>query len=257
MDRLFEPFGARAQAALEIRGVERVLDVGCGCGSTTLALARAVGERGSVMGIDVSGPMLELAAERAERAGLAGRIRWLQQDAQTAALGRSSYDAIYSRFGVMFFADPGEAFANFARATRDSGRLAFVCWQSRHANLWVDAPARAAAVHIEMVAAARDDQPGPFGLASGDRIRRVLVGAGWREVELVSLQDVIFLGSSVDEAVALLTTIGPVGAALRQAHVSELVRARVLEGMRGQISHFATPDGIRAPAAAWRVGARR
>jgi SAM-dependent methyltransferase len=257
MDRAFEPFGAAAEAALELRGGERVLDVGCGCGSTTLALARAVGERGSVTGVDVSGPMLERAAERAERAGFAGRIHWLRQDAQTADLGERAYDAVYSRFGVMFFADPRAAFANFARATRETGRLAFVCWQSRAANVWFDAPARAAAAYVEMVAPARDDRPGPFGLASAERMRAILVGAGWRDVELVSSQAPVLVGANIEEAIGLLTMIGPVGAALRQAGVSDARRARVLAAMRGALSQFATGDGVRVPAAGWLFRARR
>jgi hypothetical protein len=201
--------------------------------------------------------MLVRAAERAAEAGLAARISWLEHDAQTADLGRSAHDAVYSRFGVMFFGDPEAAFRGFAEATRARGRLAFVCWQTRSKNVWFDTPARAAAAHVELVAPARDNAPGPFGLASPDRVQRILRSADWSGIELVAIEEDLDLGSSIDDAVALLSTIGPVGAALRQPHVTDAARLRVLEEVRDCLLGYMTPEGIRAPAAAWLVSARR
>lgn len=257
MDWLLDPLGTRALTALDLHGGEQVLDVGCGCGHTTLALARAVGAGGAVTGIDVSAPMLERAAARAQQAGLSTRIRWLLQDAQTAELGQNTYEAIYSRFGVMFFADAHAAFANLAGAARRGGRMAFVCWQSRQDNPWFELPARAAARHVEMVAPARDDEPGPFGFANGERLRELMTSSGWREVQLESLKEKLFLGDDLEQALQLLTTIGPVGAALRQREVSDSQRAQALEAVRAALLQFQDTDGMRAASAAWLVHAVR
>ncbi len=233
MDRFLEPFGARVLAALDLRGGERVLDVGCGCGASTLALARAVGEGGRVVGVDVSRPMLARAAERAREAALAARIEWREADAQTAELGRGVFDRVHSRFGVMFFEAPEQAFSSLARATRPGGQLGFVCWQSRTLNAWLAEPARAAAPYLELPPAAEDDAPGPFGLASGERLQRILREAGWSGVELEPLLDPVHAGESVEEAVALLSTVGPVGAGLRRPGVDDAARARARRGARG------------------------
>jgi SAM-dependent methyltransferase len=257
MDRFLGGFGERAQALLELRGGERVLDVGCGCGETSLALAQAVGERGSVTGIDVSRPMLARAAERSERAGLSQRISFRQADAQSAELGESAYDAVYSRFGVMFFAGPLEAFANLARAARRGARLGFVCWQSRHGNAWLSEPARAAAAYLELGARAEDDAPGPFGLASEQRTRALLREAGWRDVELHALRDPVRVGDTIDGALAMLTTVGAVGAALRREGLDAQTREKAIAAVRGAIAPYAGPGGVFAPAAAWLVAARR
>ena len=127
LDRLLATLGAVVMHRLALRPGQRVLDVGCGCGHTTLDLAGRVAPTGSVLGVDVSGPMLTRARERARDLP---NVTFLQGDAQTHRFEPASVDAIFSRFGVMFFAEPDMAFRNFQRALKPGGRLVFVCWRT-------------------------------------------------------------------------------------------------------------------------------
>src|SRR5262249_9342980 len=139
LDRMIAPFGAEARTALAPKAGEHIVDVGCGCGETSLQLGRHVTASGGVHGVDISQPMLARARQRAAAAGHA-HVRFTPADAQTHAFPCEGADAIFSRFGVMFFADPVAAFANLRQALRSDGRLAFVCWQPMPANPWMAVP---------------------------------------------------------------------------------------------------------------------
>lgn len=252
LDAQLAPLGARARARANLRGGERVLDVGCGCGATTLELAEAVGPTGRVVAVDVSRPMLARAEERARRSGLADRIEFRLEDAQTAALGPAAFDIVFSRFGVMFFADPVAAFTNLRRALSAGGRLAFVCWQPREKNPWMLAPALAAAKHIPFPTPPPPDAPGPFAFGDPTRVRGILEAAGFADVVLDPVNEPMRLaGDSVDEALALFLAVGPVGAALREANPGPEQRAKVLAAVREVLESFATPRGLEAEAGAW------
>ena len=142
LDRMIEPFGAAALRAAAAQPGERVLDVGCGCGSTSLQLARAVGPQGSVLGVDISRPMLQAARRRAE-AEPALRVTFTEADASAAALP-AGHDLLYSRFGLMFFDAPAAALRHLRGALRPGGRCAFVCWRAPRDNPWAMAPLMAA-----------------------------------------------------------------------------------------------------------------
>jgi ubiquinone/menaquinone biosynthesis C-methylase UbiE len=157
-DRVLAPVGEALLAVADTRPGMRVLDIGCGCGSTTLMAADSVGNNGSAIGIDLSGPMLELARERANAAGTVN-ASFVQGDAQTHAFEAEAADLIISRFGTMFFADPKAAFANIARALRPGGRLCIATWQPLAANEWLIVPGSALLRHTELPATA-GDQPG-------------------------------------------------------------------------------------------------
>jgi len=252
------PLGARALERAGVAAGERVLDVGCGCGGTTLAIARAVGERGAVVAVDVSAPMLARARERAAAAGVAGRIDWRCEDAQTARFPEAAFDCLYSRFGVMFFADPPAAFANLRRALRPGGRLAFVCWQARERNPWMMVPALAAMQHVPFPPPPPPEAPGPFAFADPERVRGILAAAGFAGIEHTPLETAMQLGGGgVEEALELFLSVGPVGQALREAQAGPDVRARVLDALRAAFERFRTPSGVEAPAAAWIVSAHR
>jgi SAM-dependent methyltransferase len=252
LDAQIAPLGARMLARAGLAAGERVLDVGCGCGETTLEAARAVGDAGRVAAVDISEVMLARARERAEAAGLAHRIDWRRADAQTARFEDARWDAVVSRFGVMFFEDPVAAFANLARALRPDGRLAFVCWQAREKNPWMMAPAMAAAKHIPFGPPPAPDAPGPFAFGDADRVRGILARAGFVDVETEAVDGPLRLaGETLEETVALFLQIGPVGAALREANPTEDQRARVVDAVRGAIEGFRTPRGFEAPAGAW------
>lgn len=258
LDLQVGPLGGRALARAGLGAATRALDVGCGCGGSTLEIARVVGDAGRVLGVDVSTPMLERARARAEAEGLASRIEWRVGDAQTAPLGEDAFDAAYSRFGVMFFEDPVAAFRNVARALRPGGRLAFVCWQGRERNPWMTAPALAAMKHVAFPRPPPPEAPGPFAFADATRVCDLLERAGFADVEVESAEEPMRLGGGrIDDALELFLSVGPVGAALRDAQAGPDLRARVLEAVREALESFRTPRGLEAPAAAWIVTAHR
>ena len=256
LDAQIGPLGVRTRDRAAIRSGEAVLDVGCGCGGTTLELAGDVGAGGRVVAVDISRPMLERGKQRARDAGLDARIAWQLEDAQTAPFEGAAFDVIFSRFGVMFFADPVAAFTNMRRALRPGGRLAFVCWQPRDRNPWMLAPALAAAQHIAFPAPL-PDAPGPFAFGDAARVRGILERAGFALVAHEAVNEPMRLaGDSVEEALELCLQIGPVGAALREAKPSDAQRARAVEAVREVIKSFETSRGIEAEAGAWIVTAR-
>jgi SAM-dependent methyltransferase len=250
LDRQLAPLGDAAQAALAPQVGERILDVGCGCGQTTLSLAQAVAPCGEVVGVDISRPMLAIAHQRS--AGVS-EVKFHAADAQTAVLGEASFDAVYSRFGVMFFADPAAAFANLARAVASGGRLAFVCWRPLAENLWMRGPLEAGLTVLPPPAPADPAAPGPFAFADPQRVRAILEAAGWTQVSIAPHDTAIGVGG-VDETLSLALRVGPLGAALRE---SPHLAAPAMAAVRDFLVRHDGPDGVRLPAAVWIVTARR
>jgi SAM-dependent methyltransferase len=256
LDAQLRPLGQRAMDRARIAPGEHVLDVGCGCGDTTLELAGRVAPGGEVVGLDPSALMLARAVERAREAG-AGNARFVQADAQTHALPAARFDAVYSRFGVMFFADPVAAFANLRRCLRPGGRLAFVCWQPLARNPWLLVPLQAAAQHLTLPPPPAPGAPGPFAFADREHVSRILTRAGFTDVGFDDVQETLALagGGGVDAAVRLLLEgVGPTSAAMREADPA--VRERVAAAVRDALAPFADAGGVRMPCAAWVVSAR-
>lgn len=184
LDAQIGPLGSTAQERARISMSERVLDVGCGCGQSSLQIAERVGTSGHVLGIDISEPMLARAIERAS--GLE-QASFENADAQLHEFKASDFDLVYSRFGVMFFADPPAAFANFRRALKPGGRLAFVCWQAAPRNQWILVPMLAIAKHVPLPPPPEPGTPGPMSLADTDRTRGILETAGFEDVAFEDL----------------------------------------------------------------------
>ena len=230
---------------------ERVLDIGCGCGSTTLLLEKAVGEGGAVSGVDISRPMLNVARERAREAGLS--IAFNEADASTFAF-QPEFDLVFSRFGVMFFADPEAAFANIRKALKKGGRLAFVCWRALAENTWAARPIAVARDLLPPEQPVDPYAPGPFAFADADRLIGILTRAGFREAHADKLDTLMNMGATLDDAVGASVSIGPL--ARVAGDLDELTRARIRERVREALAAFKTPAGIAPPAACWLVGAR-
>jgi SAM-dependent methyltransferase len=255
LDAQIAPLGLAAMERARVAEGERAIDVGCGCGQTSLQLAERVGPSGSVLGVDVAAPML--ARARARAAGRAN-LRFAHADAQTHRFDER-FDLVFSRFGVMFFADPVAAFANLAGALRPGGRIAFVCWQGIERNPWVLVPLRAVAGVVPLPAPPAPGAPGPFAFADPERLRGVLGDAGLSEVGLERLEGELAIGAGGDleRAVRFTMQMGPVSAALREAGADEAVRARAADAIRAAFAPLATPSGVRAGYAAWIATARR
>lgn len=255
LDRQIGPLGRVAMDAAGLSPGERVLDVGCGCGATSLEIARRVGPGGSVLGIDVSNVMLDAARAAGEGDGTPG-LEFANADAQTAPLAPGSFDVAFSRFGVMFFADPAAAFANLRRALRPGGRLAFVCWQGLASNPWMALPLSAALRHMPPPAPPAPDAPGPFAFADPERVRRILEGAGFAGVSLASHDTDIAVGGGrdLDGTVDFLLQMGPLAAALRESDPA--LRGRVADAVREAVSpHADGTGGVRLASATWIVTA--
>jgi len=219
MDEELGSLGRLALDRLAPAPGESMVDIGCGGASTTLELARRVGPEGRVVGIDFSTPQLEVARRRARELGLA-QVSFLDADAETAVVPGAPFDGAFSRFGVMFFADPVAAFANIGRAMAAGGRLAFVCWQGAEANPWFTLAGRALSglAGFELPPPPPPDGPGPLAFADPDRVRTILVSAGWDQVSVDGHTDELVIPpADLDETIRFRLGMGPVGAALAEA----------------------------------------
>jgi SAM-dependent methyltransferase len=254
VDEQIRPLGRLAMDRAALVAGERVLEVGCGCGATTIELARRVAPGGTVTGVDISAPMLEHARAVARREGVA--IEFQLADAQTHAFQPAGVDVIYSRFGIMFFADPAAAFANLHRAVRPGGRLAFVCWQAVSENPWMFVPLGAAMQHLPPPGMMNPDAPGPFAFANPDRVRGILTAAGFVDVALEPVRQTLTIGGGrdVDATVEFLLQMGPAAAALREAPDPSL-KPRVSAAVREALLPYVTQAGVRMDSGSWIVTA--
>ena len=249
-DALLERHGEALLAAAAPGPGEHVLDIGCGCGSTTLRAARAVASAGgSAVGVDISRAMVDRARSRATESGV-DNVHFDVGDAQTADLGRATFDLAISRFGVMFFSDHRSAFANIRAAMRPDGRLAFVCWAERTRNEHWTVSFDALAPHLGLA------QPpagpgGPFALADPDYVQTMLGRAGWGDIEMSELREPLRLGSDADDAVAFEVSDPDVAAELASA--GPAVAARALADLRAAFAARERADGVWLAAAAWLV----
>jgi SAM-dependent methyltransferase len=251
-ERALAGYGDDVLAAAAITPTDRVLDVGCGAGGFTRAAARlAVG--GSALGVDIGRPLVEAARALASAEG-PGNVQFEQADAQVHQFAPGSTDVALSRFGVMFFDDPGAAFANIRSAMVEGGRLAFVCWRSLAHNEWQAVPRAALVAHIEPPDLGPPEAPGPFSLADPDRIRAVLDVGGFAAVGIDEVAHPMWLGDDVDEAVAYATTQA-FARMLFEGKPPELID-RAVAGVRTAFERIAGPDGVVLPASAWLVTAR-
>ena len=235
---------------LKPEGGEHIIDIGCGCGQTSLDLGSRVGAAGSVVGVDISKHMLEVALRRLRLAPNL-RVTFSLLDAQSDDLGHGRFDAAFSRFGVMFFSDPVVAFANIRRSLKPNGRLVFLCWRPLNQNPWMREPLEAALPLLPPIAPYDPMAPGPFAFADAGRVQSILAAAEFGSVK-VSPCDAAIGGANVEQTLQLALNVGPLGAALREnPERAEMVANAV----RDLLSKYATPNGVLMPAAVWIVSA--
>ena len=244
-DLLIDRAGAKAS--------DRIIDVGCGCGATTIAFAQAVGPGGYVLGIDISAPMLARAKQMAlPRLS----VEFVLADATVYAFDPASFDLVASRFGVMFFADPVLSFANLRRALRPSGRLALACWREPRDNPWLMTPLQAAYQHVPKLPQQGAEDPGPFAFASEARVKNILDAAGFSAIELerCDLLLDIAIGGGLDAAVKSALEIGPASRAL-EGQPAEL-RAAAAGAIREALEPFVRGQTVPLAGSIWIVTAQ-
>lgn len=227
--------------AAELRPGERVLDVGCGNGATTIEAATRVRPSGAALGVDVSPPMLAFARRRAQAAGATG-AEFVRADAQSHAFDPASFDAVISRNGLMFFGDPDAAFTNLARALRPGGRIVFVAPQGPDRSEWIMAAGAAAAPHIGIPQGLVPDAPGPYGLANPDRTRAILERAGFTGITLEPLTRPMRIGADVDDALGFLRSLPRVAELFAAAPPD--ARDAAIDAAREALAPYAGPDGV-------------
>ena len=249
LDASFVNFERVLVDAVTRAGARHVLDVGCGSGATTLAIARHLGTTGSCTGVDISAPLVELARARAARDGV--RAAFLLADAQTHDFAHGGYDLAVSRFGVMFFEDPVAAFANLRGALRGGGQLRAISFRAASENPFMTAAERAAAPLLPDLPPRRPDAPGQFALADRAHVHGILAAAGWSEIDLAPID--VPCAFPAGELDGYFTRLGPVAPVLRDADAA--TRARVIERLRAGFAPFVHGAEVRFNAACWMIGA--
>ncbi len=253
-DGVLAPVAASLLKAAGAVPGDRVVDVGCGCGATTLAVARITGASGRTLGVDLSAPMIERARERA--AAESSTAQFLVADATIHDLSGERADLMISRFGVMFFADPALSFANLRKALKPTGRLAFACWREPRLNPWLMIPLKAATRHAAPLPQLGPEDPGPFSFADEVRVRRILSSAGFVDVVLdpVDLELDPAVGQGFENAVASALEIGPASRALDGQ--PDEVRSAAITEIRAALKPFERGNRVPMGAAIWIVSAR-
>lgn len=250
LDQVLKPFEDLLVEAVSARpSGGRVLDVGCGTGSTTLAAARLLGTKGRCIGIDISDPMIAVARARAKREGTPATF--IRADAETHAFEPASFDMIVSRFGVMFFDDSGRAFTNLRQAASNDAELRFVAWRSAAENPFMTTAERAAAPLLPNLPARRPDAPGQFAFADQRRVHRILEESGWAGIDIQPIDVTCTLPERA--LVRYLTRLGPLGLILHEA--DEATRARVVDTVRPAFDPYVHGTEVRFTAACWVVDA--
>jgi SAM-dependent methyltransferase len=249
-DIIMTPVSAALLAFAAPRAGERVLDIGCGCGATTLEFARAVGPAGRVTALDISAPMLAEGKARAAAAGITN-VDWREANAATAAL--DEFDLLASAFGTMFFGDPVTAFARLCRAANPGARMAFVSWRPLAENPWMQVPMNAVLPHVPPRPKPVPNAPGMFAFADPQRVSEILTAAGWAppRFEKLDLDLDIAAGRGLEEAVAQSTQIGAVNSWLR-GQPAEVVTAAVASIRKALATHV-EGTSVRLRGAMWLV----
>ena len=252
-DDVISPHHRALLPAAAIVPGERVLDIGCGNGLTSRDAARAVGPSGSVLGVDLSGPMLGRAEKLAKEDGL-DNVRFEQADAQVHSFEPGVYDLAMSRFGVMFFLDPVAAFTNISSALRPGGRLTILVWQSVASNEWARSMGEALAMGRDLPSPP-PGAPSPFSLADTDHARGVLTEAGFTDIDFVPSEQPWRAGSDADDAYGFIAGLGVIQAMLED--LDDATKALALDNLRAAMVAHQTEDGVTFGSAAWIITATK
>jgi len=231
-----------------------VIDVGCGCGATTIELARAAGPSGHVVGLDISRPMLALATERLRECT---NVSFILGDAADLSVRDLGAELIISRFGIMFFGDPVGAFANLRTGLVPGGRVRFACWRPINENPWLQIPLNAVYEHAPRLPKPDPEEPGPFAFADTARVTRILTAAGFTAPSFypLDIQLDIAAGGTIEDAVSQSSEMGPAKRALTDQ--PDDIRAAAMESIRRALIPYSSATGVKLNGAVWLVAADR
>jgi SAM-dependent methyltransferase len=237
-------------AALKLQLGERVLDIGCGAGVTSLTAAQYVGEDGRVVGVDISKPLLDLGHQRA---AAHANVAFVEADAGAGAIPGAPFDAAFSRFGVMFFEDATAAFTNIRANMRPGGRLVFICWRPFPENRWSYEVVQALNPLLPAPLQPVDENlPGPFFFADPNKTKATLASAGWSNIVIDAWDGPIIIGADAKDAAAYLLKIGPCARAIKENNLDPAAAEQL---MINRLTEAQTPQGVSLPAACWIVRA--
>jgi len=226
---------------------EAVLDLGCGAGASTFALAGAVGRDGSVLGLDISHPLVERAEVRKTALGLAN-VTFTVADAQIHPFEPARFDLAVSRFGLMFFSDPLAAFGNIRSALRPGGRIVFAAWTGPEQNPWFSLPQRVAVERLGPVAPGAPDAPGPMAFRDRERVVGILQAAGFSRCEGVEHKIDLHHPGGLEAVMNIVSHVGPIARMMRDMGGTEEDGAAILGRIASEMRNFEAADGIRIPA---------
>lgn len=260
LEQLLAEPGRECMNLLPLTPAMQILDVGCGCGNQTLELAARLDASSTVIGVDISEPMLGLARElkAANDNALSAEVQFALGDASEPLFDEASFDAIYSRFGVMFFEEPVAAFSALRNSLKPGGKLGFVCWREPKLNPFFNAPMEAALTVLPAPAPSAPGAPGPFGLADDNVIQTTLRLAGFKDVSVAPLNLTLSVGAGTpfDAVFEELIQIGPAAALIAQSNPSLKEKAR--EAVYNRLTDFyALGQGVSFDANFWLVTARK
>ena len=255
MDVMLNPLGEKALAKLDLKSNSKVLDIGCGCGATTLEIAKKVSD-GTVTGLDISVPMLDQAKSEASIQGIPN-VDFRVVDVQIEQLPSKEYDYVYSRFGVMFFEDPFEAFRNISSSVKEGGKLSFVCWQDPYLNPWQSLSIQVIRGYLD-IPSPPPRSPGPFAFQEKDYVKDILEQSGFSYISLDDNQEDItmFAGKSLQEASEDYLAINPVVTEMLKDSPDSL-KAKIVESLKEAFSEYHKGDGLLFPSATWIVSASK
>ena len=255
MDIMLNPLGDRVIERLDLKSDAKIIDIGCGCGATTLEIAKKI-TQGEILGVDISEPMLDKATETAKEMSLSN-ISFEVKDVQVDVMPQNYFDIAFSRFGVMFFEDPFEAFKNIHSSLKEDGLLSFVCWQNASLNPWQSLSIQVIKEFLDLPAPARKS-PGPFAFEDKTYLEEILRESGYKGLEILDNQEdiVMFSGKSIREACEDYLTINPVVTEMLKNSKPELTE-EILEALVIKFSNFHQNDGLLFPSATWIVTAKK
>ena len=255
MDIMLNPLGTKVIDKLDLNQETKILDIGCGCGATTLEIAKKIKD-GTITGVDISEPMLKKASQNAAALELTN-TSFQVLDVQVDKMPSNDFDIAFSRFGVMFFEDPFEAFSNISKSLKENGQLSFVCWQNPSLNPWQSLSIQGIKQFLDLPAPP-PKSPGPFAFEDKTYIQEILEQSNFKDIVIDDNQEdiVMFSGKSIQEACEDYLTINPVVTEMLK-NSEEKLKEEILAALIDKFSDFHNGDGLLFPSATWIVTARK